>query len=65
LEIQDNGIGFEVPARWIRLVREGHFGLAGAAERVETLGGVFSVRSQPGQGACIKVTVPREIEEQV
>jgi signal transduction histidine kinase len=34
LEISDNGKGFEVPANWIDFVRQEHFGLAGAAERV-------------------------------
>jgi PAS domain S-box-containing protein len=58
LEIKDNGKGFEVPANWIDLVRQGHYGLAGAAERANTLGGVFKVRSKPGNSTTIQVTIP-------
>ena len=46
LEITDNGKGFEIPRSWMGFVRQGHFGLAGAAERIEALGGEFSVNSQ-------------------
>jgi two-component system sensor histidine kinase UhpB len=59
LRIQDNGKGFEVPPRWIRLVRKGHLGLVGAAERAELLGGRFQVISNPGEGTLVDVTVPR------
>lgn len=58
LEITDNGKGFEVPSNWIDFVRQGHFGLAGAAERANTLGGVFKVRSKPGNSTTIQVTIP-------
>lgn len=60
LEIEDDGKGFVVPDRWITLTRAGHFGLAGAAERVETLGGDFSVNSAPGKGARIFVRIPSQ-----
>jgi PAS domain S-box-containing protein len=59
LRIHDNGRGFEVPPRWIRLVREGHLGLVGAAERAELIGGRFQVISGFGKGTLIEVTVPR------
>jgi PAS domain S-box-containing protein len=58
LEITDNGKGFEVPSNWIDFVRQGHYGLAGAAERANTLGGVFKVRSKPGNSTTIQVTIP-------
>src|SRR5689334_126972 len=58
LEITDNGRGFEVPSNWIDFVRQGHYGLAGAAERANTLGGVFKVQSQPGGSTTIQVTIP-------
>jgi PAS domain S-box-containing protein len=58
LEIRDNGIGFEVPSSWVELVRQGHFGLAGAVERVSLLGGTFFVDSAPGQGTTARVTIP-------
>lgn len=58
LEITDNGRGFEVPSNWIDFVRQGHYGLAGAAERANTLGGVFKVQSKPGNSTTIQVTIP-------
>jgi PAS domain S-box-containing protein len=58
LEISDNGKGFEVPANWIDFVRQDHFGLAGAAERVSALGGVLNVESRPGEFTAVKVTIP-------
>jgi len=58
LEITDNGRGFDVPSNWIDFVRQGHYGLAGAAERANTLGGVFKVQSKPGNSTTIQVTIP-------
>lgn len=58
LEIRDNGKGFEVPSNWIEFVRQGHYGLAGAAERATTLGGTFHVKSEPGNSTTIRVTIP-------
>jgi signal transduction histidine kinase len=58
LEITDNGRGFQVPSNWIDFVRQGHYGLAGAAERANTLGGAFKVHSKPGHSTTIQVTIP-------
>jgi PAS domain S-box-containing protein len=58
LEISDNGKGFNVPPNWMELVRHGHYGLAGAAERVNALGGVLKVESRPGNGTAVRVTIP-------
>jgi PAS domain S-box-containing protein len=58
LEIQDNGTGFVVPTNWMELVREGHYGLAGAVERVSLLDGTFTVDSEPGVGTTVKVMIP-------
>jgi PAS domain S-box-containing protein len=62
LEIEDDGLGFEVPARWLRLAREGHLGLAGASERAEMMGGRLQVISKPGKGTLLRVEVPRKFE---
>ena len=59
LEVEDNGVGFEVPTRLISLARKGHYGLAGAAERAEALGGLFQVESEPRKGTLLRVIVPR------
>ncbi len=60
LEIEDDGCGFDVPQRWIELVRQGHLGLAGAAERAEAAGGKLHVESAPGKGTTIQVVVPHK-----
>ncbi len=58
LEIQDNGCGFPVPEDWGAQAQTGHYGLPGMRERADTVGGVFSVTSEPGSGTKIVVEVP-------
>ena len=58
LEIADNGKGFQVPDNWIEFVRQEHYGLAGASERVSALGGVFKVESKPGNSTIVRATIP-------
>jgi PAS domain S-box-containing protein len=58
LEVADNGKGFIVPENWISLIRQGHFGLAGAAERIESLGGTLKLISRPGGGTSVRLVVP-------
>jgi signal transduction histidine kinase len=55
LEIQDDGKGFAVPKRLRTLARQGHFGLAGAVERAEAIGGKLEVESEPGKGTRLRV----------
>jgi len=45
LEIEDDGVGFRVPERWVEQARQGHLGLLGSAERAESLGGQMQVIS--------------------
>ncbi|HTO99961.1 MAG TPA: PAS domain S-box protein [Anaerolineales bacterium] len=58
LVISDNGQGFVVPANWMSFVRGGHYGLAGAAERLNALGGMLLVESHPQQSTTITAVVP-------
>ncbi len=53
--VADNGVGAELSA-----LTNTRFGLRGMRERVQGLGGRFQVRSQPGQGFAIEVTLPVE-----
>lgn len=62
LEIKDDGIGFEVPKRLRTLLNQGHFGLAGAAERTEAIGGNLQVESASGSGTRLRVWVPLRSE---
>lgn len=60
LEISDQGPGFAVqPAP----LMTGHLGLAGMRERVESLGGTFSVKSEIGQGTQVTARLPLHPEE--
>jgi PAS domain S-box-containing protein len=52
LELSDDGSGFDVAAE-----REG-FGLIGMKERVDQMGGKFSIHSQPGQGTETVIVIP-------
>jgi len=62
LEVIDNGKGFQVPDRWVSLVRAGHYGLAGTSDRVDALGGKFRVISKPDEGTRVWVQIPDYME---
>lgn len=57
MEVRDQGKGFDLEARQADC-HEIHFGLVGMRERVEILGGTFSIESAPGRGTCVRVVVP-------
>ncbi len=63
LEIQDDGVGFELPNRWIDLARQGHLGLVGALERAQDVGGNLAITAAPGQGTLIRAVLP--VKEEV
>jgi signal transduction histidine kinase len=54
MTIRDNGIGMQPGSR----NRNGSFGLVGIEERVNILGGSFSISSGPDTGTTIVVTIP-------
>ena len=68
LTIQDDGCGFAVPrhlgdgstALTTGLAQEGCFGLLGARERMEALGGGLEVVSRPGAGTLLRAWAPGE-----
>ncbi|HXA35174.1 MAG TPA: ATP-binding protein [Steroidobacteraceae bacterium] len=51
--VTDDGVG--LAAEW---ARPGHFGLRGLAERVQQLGGVFSIGNRDGRGVRLTADVP-------
>jgi len=60
LEISDDGPGFiSQPAATFN----GHLGLAGMRERVESLGGTFSVKSEIGKGTQVTARLALRAEE--
>ncbi|MHB0874877.1 MAG: sensor histidine kinase [Anaerolineae bacterium] len=60
LSVSDDGCGFVVPARLSELTGHDHFGLVTITERVAQVGGKLELRSTPGTGTTITVTVDRE-----
>ena len=57
LEVHDDGKSFDA-ARVLTAKRQQRLGLIGSRERVEMVGGSFSVESAPGQGTTLRATVP-------
>jgi signal transduction histidine kinase len=55
VSVSDDGNGFDPE----RAKRKGRLGLSGVTERVRLLGGDIEIRSRPGQGTCIRATLPR------
>lgn len=58
LEVRDDGVGFEVPDDLRTLARAGRLGTIGMQERAELVGGRLEVRSAPGEGTTVQVSVP-------
>ncbi len=57
ITIKDNGIGFNPKTVYITDARH-HWGITMMAERAESIGGHFSIMSEPGQGSTIVVEAP-------
>ncbi len=55
LAIHDDGRGFEKPATLNGLPAQQHFGLVGMRERIELIGGDWSLESTPGEGTRVDV----------
>jgi PAS domain S-box-containing protein len=58
LSISDNGKGFESPPAIAELTGRGRMGVMGMHERASLLGGSLSLRTSPGEGARIAVSIP-------
>lgn len=58
LKILDDGCGFDVHS--LSEPSNNHYGLLGMRERVERLGGKFTLQSSPGAGTQITIVVPRK-----
>ena len=57
LRVKDNGKSFEAQ-RVMHSKRNTRLGLIGMRERLEMVGGTFSVESAPGQGTTIRAQIP-------
>jgi signal transduction histidine kinase len=58
LTIQDDGIGFDSQPRPARRNGKGGLGLLGLRERMNSVGGVLTVKSAPGKGTIIQAQIP-------
>jgi signal transduction histidine kinase len=63
LHVHDDGCGFRVPARLSELVQSNRFGLVGMTERVTTVSGQLTIRSQPGTGTEVIARLPLTKDE--
>jgi two-component system, NarL family, sensor kinase len=62
LSVRDNGCGLD-PSRLGAALDGGHIGLASTAERIDALGGTFSIDSRPGAGTFVQATIPVPAEK--
>ena len=58
--VQDDGVGFDLEAVKSSYERRGSFGLLNMQERARLIGGRTEIRSAPGQGTAVIITVPLE-----
>jgi PAS domain S-box-containing protein len=58
LTIRDDGRGLEPLPSTSDLLDAGNLGIVGMQERARLVGGAFAVRSEPGQGTIVEVTLP-------
>jgi signal transduction histidine kinase len=59
VEIEDDGVGFDVEGRLVEAARAGRLGLVGMGERIRLLGGRFDVDSSPGGPTRLRAVLPR------
>lgn len=64
--IFDDGVGFDIKKRTTeRDIRSGGFGLMSMKERAELLNGDFKVKSSPGTGTKLYLSIPLNEEEDI
>jgi signal transduction histidine kinase len=58
LEIQDDGVGFDMPENLGRLVMDRHYGLVTIRERLELVDGSLEIESTIDEGTTIRASMP-------
>jgi signal transduction histidine kinase len=58
LEIQDNGVGFDVAAVTRAYDQRGSLGMINLQERTELINGLLNIDSAPGKGTNVQVYIP-------
>jgi len=62
LEIQDDGVGFDVQSVEEDYQRRGSLGMINLQERAEMVNGVLRIDSTPGRGTNVTVSIPLSVE---
>ncbi len=62
LEVQDDGVGFDVASVEASYDQRGSLGMVNLRERAEMVNGVLRIDSVPGKGTRVAVTIPLTIE---
>lgn len=65
VEIEDDGVGFEVESVGTRAESLRGVGLMGMRERLDIIGGTLRIDSTPGSGTRIVMTVPVDVRTEV
>jgi len=58
IQVNDDGVGFDATRIYDPRAQNGSFGFFSMRERLNYLGGRLEVRSRPGQGSQVSLTVP-------
>jgi signal transduction histidine kinase len=58
IEVEDNGVGFNVPERLTRRPGDTSLGIFSVQERLDHLGGTTEIKSTPGKGTLVRLTAP-------
>jgi len=58
LEIQDDGVGFDINAMSKAYDKRGSLGMVNLRERTELVNGLLNIQSQPGKGTLVQVYIP-------
>jgi signal transduction histidine kinase len=62
LEVQDDGVGFDLNGIETTTEQRGSLGLRNMSERTEMMSGIFRIDSSPGNGTTIRVIIPLNSE---
>jgi signal transduction histidine kinase len=62
MDVDDNGVGFDVAAMEDSYESRGSLGMVNLHERAELVSGVMRIISHPGRGTTISLTMPLTIE---
>ena len=60
VSVEDKGIGFNTAVLDTSSDKDAGFGLFSIRERIQYFGGKFKLRSNPGEGTQVTITVPIE-----